>query len=98
MSSNSPLPPVVGPTTSPSSTSSADPKPTENPLLHSRGLILGLLFGVVAVLGLPLLWYSPSFSQKEKWFWSIAIVFYTLLLVLITIFAVMMAYQAMSQF
>lgn len=99
MNSHSPTPPppVVHSTTGNQSIS-AVPEPDQNPLLHSRGLILGLLFGVVAILGLPLLWYSPSFNQKEKWFWSIVIILYTLLLVSITVFAITMAYRAMSQF
>ena len=42
--------------------------------------MLLLLFGVLAVLGLPLLWYSPAFSRKEKIIWSIVIPIYTLAL------------------
>ncbi|MGN6543608.1 MAG: hypothetical protein ACTHK7_01050 [Aureliella sp.] len=66
-------------------------------MLQSRPLILGLLFGVMAVLGLPLLWYSPVFSRKEKFWWSVAVIFYTLVLVLIAVAAWLVAYNALSQ-
>ena len=85
------LPPVVD------RNSEQPNRSNENPLFHSRGLILGLLFGVLAILGLPLLWYSPVFSRGEKWFWSLVIVLYTLLLLGITAVAVLFAYRAFSQ-
>lgn len=68
-----------------------------NAVLTNRPLILGILFGVMAVLGLPLLWYSPAFSRKEKFWWSIAITFYTLVLAAIAAAAWMLAYNAWMQ-
>ena len=66
-------------------------------MLQSRPLILGLLFGVMAVLGLPLLWASPVFSRKEKIWWSLAVTFYTLVLVLIAAAAWLLVYNAWTQ-
>jgi nitrate reductase gamma subunit len=86
------LPPIV----QPPDRKQLGSEPDKNPLFHSRALILGVLFGVLAVLGLPLLWYSPAFSRNEKWFWSMAIVFYTLVLGLIAVAAVMFALRTVS--
>jgi hypothetical protein len=60
-------------------------------------LILGLLFGVLAIFGLPLLWYSPVFSRQEKFWWSVAIAFYTLGLCAVAIVAWIVAYNAVMQ-
>lgn len=49
--------------------------------MQNRPLILGVLFGVTGAIGLPLLWFSPSFTSKEKWLWSLVNILYTLLLV-----------------
>lgn len=64
--------------------------------MHSRGLILAMLFGVTAALGLPWLWYSPAFTTKEKWLWSLAIIVYTIVLCLIAVGAFWFAYSAIS--
>lgn len=69
----------------------------KNAVLHSRPMILGLLFGVTAILGLPLLWYSPVFSRQEKFWWSVAITFYTLVLLLIAAAAWLVVYNAWTQ-
>ncbi|MGN6133956.1 MAG: hypothetical protein ACTHOU_05610 [Aureliella sp.] len=89
------LPPVVNPSATGQRPSA---KPAEqNSLLNNRSLLLGLLFGVTAALGLPLLWYSPAFSRQEKWWWSIAIVIYTLLLCAIACLAIWFAITALSR-
>lgn len=75
----------------------AAPRSDRNAVMHSRPLILGILFGVTAILGLPLLWYSPVFSLKEKFWWSVAITFYTLVLVLIAVAAWLVVYNAWTQ-
>ena len=87
-------PPIVkqSPATSGANRSQRGP----NPLLHNRGLILGLLFGVTAALGLPLLWYSPVFNRREKWFWSAVNIVYTLILIAIAVVAVWFAMTALS--
>ncbi len=53
-------------------------------ILESRKLIFALLFLVMAILGVPLLWASPKFSNAERWFWSIVVTIYTAILFAIT--------------
>lgn len=65
-------------------------------MMRNRPLILAVLFGVSGALGLPLLWYSPSFSTKEKWLWSIAIIVYTLLLVGLAVFGLVVLTNALQ--
>ena len=50
--------------------------------LDSKLLVLGLLFFVMAILGIPLLWLSNAFSKIEKVFWTVIVVVYTALLFL----------------
>jgi hypothetical protein len=50
-------------------------------ILQSRKGLLVLLFGVTGVLGVPLLWVSPSFSKSEKVLYSLLVTVYTLVLV-----------------
>lgn len=86
---SSPLPPIVN-----RPHDQSEPAATEkNPLLHSRGLILGLLFGVTGALGLPLLWYSPVFGRNEKWLWSLVNIIYTLALILVAFGAIWFAWS-----
>jgi hypothetical protein len=47
--------------------------------------MFAMLFGVTGFLGLPLFWFSPVFSNNEKWIWSIVVVFYTLFLILLCV-------------
>ncbi len=49
-------------------------------LLDNRWFILALLFGVLAVFGLPLLWFSRGFSRRAKIVLSVIVVLYTALL------------------
>ncbi len=63
----------------------------------SRPLIFALLFGVTGVLGLPILWYSPAFSVKEKWLWSIINTLYTLGLLAIAIASLKVIFDAMAE-
>ena len=46
----------------------------------SRGLMLLMLFGVTAALGLPILWLSKAFSRNEKIVWSIIVSVYTVII------------------
>jgi len=43
-------------------------------------IVLGMLFLVLAALGLPWLWRSRGFSKRAKWFWTLVILIYTALL------------------
>lgn len=58
-----------------------------SPLLDrqtTRVLVFVTLFGVTGFLGLPLLWFSGSFSRREKMIWSLVNIVYTLALIAIT--------------
>lgn len=99
MSSTPNMPPIVEP---PRGFGRADGRgpgshQTRSPKTLGRGLTLGLLFGVLAVFGLPLLWMSPAFTRSEKWFWTLAVCLYTLILVSVCILAIMFAYNALVQ-
>lgn len=63
----------------------------------SRPLIFGMLFGVTGALGLPLLWFSPVFTRKEKWLWSIVNGLYTLGLIAIAIASLRVIFDAYEQ-
>jgi len=47
-------------------------------------VVLGLLFFVMAILGLPLLWMSRGFSTRAKIIWSLVVTLYTALLFAVT--------------
>jgi hypothetical protein len=64
--------------------------------VQSRGVVLGTLFLVTGALGLPLLWYSPVFSQIEKWVWSIVVFCYTAALIGITWAIVVWCYRMIT--
>ena len=51
-------------------------------LLGSRRAILVVLFAVTGFLGLPILWWSPVFSNREKRIWTAINVVYTMLMIL----------------
>ncbi len=105
-----PLPPVVNapdtrglelttakaPQHAPTGNAAASNTENKNPLLHSRGLILGLLFGVTAALGLPILWMSPVFTSMEKWIWSVVVLIYTAILLAIAGLAIYFAVSMMN--
>lgn len=62
-------------------------------VIRSRAIVLGILFLVTGFLGLPLLWASPAFSKSGKWFWSVVVTIYTLLLIAGTVAVVWWAYS-----
>lgn len=49
-------------------------------VIENRWMMLLMLFGVTAALGLPFLWKSRTFSRNEKVFWSIVVSLYTVLI------------------
>ena len=59
---------------------SADSAPSRTSLLDRPWFILGLLFFVAAILGLPLLWMSGGFSRVWKIVLSVVVTLYTALL------------------
>ncbi|MEY4565134.1 MAG: hypothetical protein RLY14_104 [Planctomycetota bacterium] len=61
-------------------------------ILENRKAIIVMLFGITGVLGLPLLWLSPRFSGSEKLVYSVAVTFYTAVLIGIAVAAVWWAY------
>jgi hypothetical protein len=54
---------------------------TARPLLDRPIVILGLLFGVMAVLGIPLLWQSRAFGRPLKIVLSVVVTLYTAALI-----------------
>ncbi len=52
---------------------------------ENKFAVLALLFFVTAVLGIPLLWISSKFTNRERWFWAIVITLYTAVLVWIVV-------------
>jgi hypothetical protein len=62
-------------------------------ILENRKAIIVMLFGITGVLGLPLLWISPKFSANEKLIYSVAVTFYTAVLIGIAVAAVWWAYS-----
>lgn len=47
---------------------------------RSKPAILTTVFLVAGILGLPLIYYSPVFNQKEKALWTIVVLIYTAIL------------------
>lgn len=43
--------------------------------------VLAILFLVTGCLGVPLLWISKSFSNRERIFWSVVVTLYTAILI-----------------
>lgn len=81
--------------------SSSSKPSTEKPsawerVAGSKAAVLVILFAVTGALGLPLLCWSPAFSRSAKWFWSIVVILYTILLVGITAAVVWWAYTRLS--
>ena len=67
-------------------------------ILDQRLPILILLFGVMGVLGLPLLWLSPAFCRRTKVVLSVVVVLYTGLLLTAAYFASRFAWQSWLEF
>ena len=49
-------------------------------MFQGRASVLCILFLVTGALGIPLLWASPNFSNRERIFWTFAVLLYTILL------------------
>lgn len=47
---------------------------------RNKTAILTTVFLVAGILGLPLVYYSPVFSRKEKAFWTVIVLIYTYIL------------------
>ena len=65
-------------------------------LLDNRWFILVLLFGVMAVFGLPLLWFSRGFSRRAKIVLSVIVVLYTAVLLWLTWLILRWSYDSIS--
>lgn len=61
----------------PSQSPSAAAREQRTSLLDRPWFIVGLLFLVTAILGLPLLWASRGFSRLSKFALSVAVTLYT---------------------
>ena len=91
------LPPVVGQQTQAAAT---DPPKQESSLkkyINNKWLVLLLLFGCTAALGLPVLWKSTAFSRGGKVFWSVIVSLYTVLIFYIFFKIMAWSYGRISQ-
>ena len=52
-------------------------------LLNSRGAVLSFLFLIAGVVGLPLLWVNPNFSKRERVFWTVIMLLYSFILLVL---------------
>lgn len=59
------------------------PHPPPERLLQSRGAVLGFLFLIAGIVGLPLLWVNPNFSRRERVFWTVIMLLYSFILVVL---------------
>lgn len=50
-------------------------------LLQSKLVVLGILFLATGALGIPLLWINRKFSQAERIAWAIIVTLYTVALI-----------------
>lgn len=62
-------------------------------LLQSKPMVLGILFGVTGVLGLPLLWVNRRFSKRERIVWSILTTLWTAALIAVAVAVCVWAYR-----
>ena len=60
-----------------------DTQQQKNPWILTRTGVLVMLFVVLGPLGLPFLYKSPAFSKGAKIFWTIAVVMYAVLVVVL---------------
>lgn len=56
-----------------------------NNVTQSKIAVLGILFLITGILGLPLLWVNKRFSTFERICWSLVLLAYTIALIGVTI-------------
>ena len=66
--------------------------------MQGRGATLGILFLVTGALGIPLLWMSPHFTQRERLFWSVIVLIYTITLLAVAGGVMWWLYKRMLDF
>lgn len=63
----------------------SDEQPVNKPLWYwSKGFVLFVLMSA-GPFGLPLVWFNPHFSSRQKWIWSAVTVTLTLALGYMTV-------------
>ena len=62
-------------------------------LVQNKWLVLAVLFTVTGAIGLPLLWVNRKFSTLERFFWSIVVTLYTIILIAIVIAILTWSYR-----
>jgi hypothetical protein len=81
----------------------AAPEPAHAPassrrrLLDTPWFLLLILFGVAAVFGLPLLWYSRGFSRPMKAVLTVVVIVYTALLLWLTWLILRWCYASLAR-
>ncbi len=68
----------------------------ESELIQSRAIVLGTLFLVTGVFGIPLLWMNRKFSSTERIAWTIIVTIYTAILIAIVYMILMWSYRQIS--
>lgn len=63
----------------------------------SKWLVLLMCFGVLGVLGVPLICFSRAFTRREKVVWSVIVTLYTIALIALTVAAVWFAWHQFQQ-
>jgi hypothetical protein len=66
-------------------------------LMGSKALLLAVLFCATGAVGLPLLWRSPAFSLRQKWFWSVIVNLYTAILVGIVVWIALSTFRSINE-
>lgn len=66
-------------------------------ILASRRAVLSLLFLVMGVLAIPLLYWSPAFSAKEKWMFGLLASLHTGILAAIAFFSCAWAWSEIQK-
>ena len=86
--------PIIGKLVAPGTDSSSGAGGTgKASFFQRRSTILCTLFLVTGAIGIPLLWTTPSFSKKERIFWTVVVSIYTLILILGTAAIIWWAYE-----
>jgi hypothetical protein len=71
--------------------------PTWRQWVDDPWIVLATLFFVTAALGLPLLWVSRAFSPTAKVFWTVAVVLWTALILVLFVLLMWWCYQQIQQ-
>ena len=75
-----------------------DTQQQEIPWILTKTGVLVMLFVVLGPLGLPFLYKSPAFGKGAKIFWTIAVVMYAVLVVVLFIVVLMWMWRFFASY